>query len=287
MKYQFVHEHRSSFRVEKMCRVCDISRSGYYAWRQREKSRRQKENERLVEKIKNVYAFNRKVYGSPRITEELKAQGLCCGKNRVARLMRLNGIKAKTVKRYKVTTKSAHTLPIAPNLVNRRFAADECNKLWVSDISYIATREGWLYLAVIIDVFSRTVVGWSMSERLHDTLTVTAFHQALFRRKPGSDLIFHSDRGSQYASDRFTMVLRSHGIIQSMSGKGNCYDNAVAESFFHTLKTELVYLESYETRAEARQSIFEYIEVFYNRVRRHSALGYKSPLEYERRAMVA
>lgn len=287
MKYTFIHEHRSSFRVEKMCRVCDVSRSGYYAWRQREKSRRQDENEQLVGKIKNIHAVNRKVYGSPRITEELRAQGVCCGKNRVARPMRLNGIKAKTVKRYRVTTNSAHRLPVAPNLVNRRFAADECNKLWVSDISYIATREGWLYLAVIIDVFSRTVVGWSMSERLHDTLTVSAFRQALFRRKPGSDLIFHSDRGSQYASDRFTMVLRSHGIIQSMSGKGNCYDNAVAESFFHTLKTELVYLESYETRAEARQSIFEYIEVFYNRVRRHSALGYKSPLEYERRAMIA
>jgi putative transposase len=287
MKYQFIHEYRSSFRVEKMCRVCDISRSGYYAWRQRDKSRRQKENEQLAEKIKNVYALNRKVYGSPRITEELRAQGLCCGKNRVAKLMRHNGIKAKTVKRYKVTTKSAHTLPIAPNRVNRRFAADECNKLWVSDISYIATREGWLYLAVIIDVFSRAIVGWSMSERLHDTLTVTAFQQALFRRKPGPDLIFHSDRGSQYASNRFTLVLRGHGIVQSMSGKGNCYDNAVAESFFHTLKTELVYLESYETRAEARQSIFEYIGVFYNRARRHSALGYKSPLEYERRTMVA
>ena len=287
MKYAFIHEHRSSFRVEKMCRVCDVSRSGYYAWRQREKSRRQHENEQLVEKIKNIHALHRKVYGSPRITEELRAQGACCGKNRVARLMRLNGIRAKTVKRYRVTTNSAHRLPVAPNLVNRRFVADECNKLWVSDISYIATRKGWLYLAVIIDVFSRHVVGWSMGERLHDTLTVSAFRQAMIRRKPSSDPIFHSDRGSQYASDRFTTVLRGHGIIQSMSGKGNCYDNAVTESFFHTLKTELVYLESYETKAGARQSIFEYIEVFYNRVRRHSALGYKSPLEYERRAMVA
>lgn len=287
MRYEFIHEHRSSFRVEKMCRICNVSRSGYYAWRQREKSRRQHKNEQLVEKIKNIHVHNRNVYGSPRITEELRAQGVCCGKNRVARLMRLNGIKAKTVKRYRVTTNSAHRLPVAPNLVNRRFAANECNKLWVSDISYIATREGWLYLAVVIDVFSRQIVGWSMGERLHDTLTISAFSQAMIRRKPSSDLIFHSDRGSQYASDRFTMVLRSHGIIQSMSGKGNCYDNAVAESFFHTLKTELVYLEGYETRAEARQSIFEYIEVFYNRVRRHSALGYKSPLEYERRTMVA
>ena len=287
MKYQFIHEYRSSFRVEKMCRVCDISRSGYYAWRQREKSRRQKENERLVEKIKKVHVLHRKVYGSPRITEELRAEGFLCGKNRIARLMRLNGIKAKTVKRYRVTTNSAHRLPVAPNLVNRRFVADDPDRLWVSDISYITTREGWLYLAVIIDVFSRHVIGWCMSERLRDDLTVTAFRQALARRKPLSGLIFHSDRGSQYASDRFTMVLRAHGITQSMSGKGNCYDNALAESFFHTLKTELVHFERYETRAEARRSIFDYIEVFYNRVRRHSALNYKSPLEYERRAMVA
>jgi transposase InsO family protein len=287
MKYLFVQENRSHFRVEKMCRAFDISRSGYYAWRGREKSIRRKENERLVEKIRKVYLLNREVYGSPRITEELKAQGTACSKNRIARLMRLNRIKARTAKKYRITTRSNHRLPIAPNIVNRDFTARGPDRVWVSDISYIGTGEGWLYLAVILDVFSRQVVGWTMSERLKDDLTVHALRQAVMRRGPLSGLIFHSDRGSQYASSRFRLSLKSHGIIQSMSGTGNCYDNALAESFFHTLKTELTCFERYETRAEARRSIFDYIEVFYNRIRRHSALDYKSPLEYERKTMVA
>ena len=287
MKYLFIQEHRSIFRVEKMCRVFAIARSGYYAWRRREKSIRQKENELLLHTIKKVYLLNRQVYGSPRITEELKAQGFRCGKNRIARLMRRNNVKAKTVKRYRITTKSNHRLPVAPNIVNRDFTAPAADRLWVSDISYIATREGWLYLAVILDVFSRHVVGWAMSERLYDDLTVDALRQALVRRRPIPGLIFHSDRGSQYASGRFRQWLKSYKIRQSMSGTGNCYDNALAESFFHTLKTELTQFERYETRIDARRSIFEYIEAFYNRVRRHSALNYKSPLEYERMAMVA
>jgi transposase InsO family protein len=282
-----MEEYRSSFRVEKMCRVFGVSKSGYYAWKHKSRGDRARENEQLIEKIKTIYTLHRSVYGSPRITQELRAHGLSCGKNRVARLMKCNGIKAKTVKRYRVTTNSDHKLSVAPNLVNREFVADNRDRLWVSDISYIGTKEGWLYLAVIIDIFSRQVVGWAMSDRLKDDLTVNALRQAITRRNPLPGLIFHSDRGIQYAGRRFRRFLRYHGAIQSMSGKGNCYDNAVAESFFHTLKTELVYLERYDTRSQARQSIFEYIEVFYNRIRRHSALGYRSPLEYERTAMVA
>ncbi len=239
MKDLFIQEHRSRFRVEKMCRVLDIARSGYYAWIRRKKSIRQKENEQLLDTVKHVYHLNRQVYGSPRITAALQAQGIRCGKNRIARLMSRNGIKARTAKRYRITTKSKHRFPVAPNIVDREFTAEAADRLWVSDITYIGTREGWLYLAVILDVFSRHVVGWAMSERLYDDLTVDALRQALSRRRPIPGLIFHSDRGSQYASGRFRHWLASHKIVQSMSGTGNCYDNALAESFFHTLKTEL------------------------------------------------
>jgi putative transposase len=255
MKYLFIQEHRSRFRVEKMCRVLGIARSGYYAWKRREKSIRQKENEQLLDTVKHVYFLNRQVYGSPRITAALHARGIRCGKNRIARLMRRNDIKAKTVKRYRVTTKSKHRFPVAPNIVNRDFTAPAADRVWVSDITYIGTREGWLYLAVILDVFSRHVVGWAMSERLYDDLTVNALRQALVRRRPLPGLIFHSDRGSQYASGRFRQWLKSYKITQSMSGTGNCYDNALAESFFHTLKTELTHFEDYETRAAASSSI--------------------------------
>ena len=284
MKYCFIHDHRSAFRVKKMCRIFNISRSGYYGWKRRQRSVREKENEKLVYHIREAYALGRKAYGSPRITKELKTQGIACGKNRIARLMRINGIRAKMKRRYKVTTHSRHTRPIVPNLLTGR-TIDAPDTTWVSDITYIRTYEGWLYLAVVLDIFSRSVVGWSMSERLTDDLTVNALIQALLKRNPASDLIFHSDRGSQYASMRFRQILSRYGILQSMSGKGHCYDNAYAESFFGTLKTELGH--RYESRSVARQSIFEYIEVFYNRIRRHSALNYVSPLEYERNHMVA
>jgi putative transposase len=284
MKYCFIHDHRSAFRVKKMCRIFNISRSGYYGWKRRQRSVREKENEKLVYHIREAYALGRKAYGSPRITKELKTQGIACGKNRIARLMRINGIRAKMKRRYKVTTHSRHTRPVVPNLLTGR-TIDAPDTAWVSDITYIRTYEGWLYLAVVLDIFSRSVVGWSMSERLTDDLTVNALMQALLKRNPASDLIFHSDRGSQYASMRFRQILSRYGILQSMSGKGNCYDNAYAESFFGTLKTELGH--RYESRSVARRSIFEYIEVFYNRIRRHSALNCVSPLEYERNHMVA
>ena len=225
--------------------------------------------------------MSRRTYGSPRITKELRENGVLCGKNRIARLMRLYGIYAKTKRRFKVTTHSNHNLPVAANLLKGQFQTDKPNKVWLSDITYIRTQEGWLYLSVILDLYNRQVVGWSMDERLTQDLVLQALQQALGRRKPDSGVVFHSDRGSQYAGHAFRNVLERHHFSQSMSATGNCYDNAVMESFFHTLKTEVVYFERYRTRAEARQSIFEYIEVFYNRIRRHSALGYLSPLEFE------
>ncbi len=237
-----------------------------------------------MDHIREAYALGRKTYGSPRVTRELKSQWIVCGKNRVACLMRTNGIRAKMKRRYQITTHSRHTRPIVPNLLTGR-TVTAANSVWISDITYIRTYEGWLYLAVVLDVFSRSAVGWSMSERITDDLTVSALLRALMKRHPHEGLIFHSDQGSQYASRRFRAILSSYRIVQSMSGKGNCYDNAYAESFFSTLKTELEY--RYPSRSVARQSIFEYIEVFYNKIRRHSALDYMSPLEYERKHMLA
>jgi len=217
----------------------------------------------------------------------LRANGIRCGKNRIARLMRENGIQAKTKRRFKITTDSKHNLPIAENLLDQEFTVDAPNKTWTGDITYIWTKQGWMYLAVVLDLFNREIVGWSMRKRITRDIVIAALAMAIQRKRPHKGLIFHSDRGSQYASHEFRRLLEKHSIIQSMSGKGNCYDNAVTESLFHTLKTELVYFEKYRTRAEARQSIFEYIEIFYNRVRRHSALGYVSPVDFGRLSMAA
>lgn len=226
-------------------------------------------------------------YGSPRVTEDLRANGTTCGKNRVAHLMKIHGIIGKAKKKFKATTNSKHNLPVAENLLNQNFEAEKPNTAWVSDITYVPTLEGWLYLVVILDLFSRQVVGWSMSDRLTSGFVVKALYQAIGRRRPASGCIFHSDRGIQYASTEFRGALKSFDFIQSMSRKDNCYDNAVAESFFHTLKTEYVYDYRYESRADARQSIFEYIEIFYNRQRRHSSLGYLSPVSFEMKTMAA
>lgn len=282
MKYEFILNHRSALRVEKMCRALRVSRSGYYDWQKRGTSRRDRSNQILLEQIERVYRDSRGNYGSPRITAELRANGEGCNKKRVARLMRINGIAAKTKRRFKITTDSGHNLPVAANLVNRKFSADKPNRLWSSDITYIWTKEGWLYLSVVLDVYSRRIVGWSMNRRLTKELVIDAVNQALSYRTPNQEMIFHSDQGSQYASNRFRKLLDDHDIKASMSGKGNCYDNAIAETFFHTLKTELVYFENYQTREEARLSIFEYIEVFYNRKRRHSAIGYRNPVDFEK-----
>jgi len=287
MKYWFMDQHRSWHGVQRMCRVIGASRSGYYQWKRQPKGKRQKENEKILMEIKESHKNSRRAYGSPRITDELQTKGIKCGKNRVARIMKVNGIVAKTAKKFKATTNSKHNLPVAENLLNQNFKSEKPNIVWVSDITYIPTLEGWLYLAVILDLYSRQVVGWAMSDRLTTDFVVKALCQAAGRRRPPSGCILHSDRGVQYASADFRDVLRAYGFIQSMSRKGNCYDNAVAESFFHTLKTEHVYDYRYKTRAEAIQSIFEYIEMFYNRQRRHSALGYRTPVSFELEAMAA
>lgn len=287
MKYGFIEKYQGEFRVIKMCMVLKVSKSGYYAWRKKPVSRRQKENDKMLVKIRESHSKSRKTYGSPRIAEDLRAEGIVCGKNRIARLMKDNGIVAKTKKKFKVTTNSKHNKPIAENLLKDNVTVTEPNRIWVSDITYIWTREGWLYLMVILDVFSRNIVSWSMSDRLTSDLVLKGLWQAIGKRKPGAGLIFHSDRGVQYTSYEFRLALRNNKMLQSMSGKGNCYDNAVAESFFHTLKTELVYEQTYNSRNEARQSVFEYIEVFYNRERRHSSLGYVSPAVFEQNAMAA
>lgn len=287
MKYEFVEENRSAFGVEKMCEALKVSRSGYYAWRRCPVSRRRNENAVLLPRIRESYIKSRGTYGSPRITEDLREAGIRCGKNRIARLMRDNGIVAKTKRRFKATTDSRHNLPVAENLLRRRFRAESPNRVWVSDITYVWTQEGWLYLAMVLDIYSRKVVGWAMEERITTDLALKALERAVWRRKPVKGLIFHSDRGSQYASEAFREALKGHGFLQSMSAKGDCYDNAVAESFFNTLKTEHVYHERFTTRSEARRSIFEYIEAFYNSTRRHSTLGQRSPLEFERDALAA
>jgi putative transposase len=281
MRYRFIDQHRSAFRVTKMCQVLEVSRSAYYAYRRRPESVTEQRNRKLLEQIKEIYQNSRRLYGSPRITAELHDQGVICGHNRVARLMRRHRIVAKTKRLFKVTTRSDHKLPVAPNILDRRFCADVPNRVWLSDITYVRTRQGWLYLAAILDVCSRQIVGWSMDAYLGDQLVLKALRQALGRRQSASGLLFHSDRGSQYASNSVRGLLKEQKFVQSMCGKGNCFDNAMMESFFATLKTELVQFETYQTRSQAKHSIFDYIEVYYNRFRKHSALGYRSPAQFE------
>ena len=284
MKYCFVKDYRSEFTIEKMCQVLKVSRSGFYDWNSRKKSRRQMENEILREKIEEIFKKSRELYGSPRVHAELKAQGYLCSKNRVARLMQ-GKFTAKTVKMFRRTTDSEHRHRPAPDLVNQNFVAPAPNSIWTSDITYIKTLEGWLYLAVVLDMYSRKVIGWSMNERLTKELVLAAVSNAIIRRKIAGELIFHSDRGVQYACDVFQSFLKRNKIRQSMSRKGICYDNAITESFFHTLKTEHIYFNRYRTREEAKQSIFSYIEVFYNLERRHSSIEYLSPDQFERRSI--
>jgi len=281
MKFKFIELHCSEFRVAKMCRILEVSRSAYYAWKKRPKSARQLENETLFEKIKGIYHQSRCLYGSPRITAELKAEGTGCNHKRVARLMRVGGIQAKTRKKFKVTTNSKHHYPVFPNILDRVFQAAAADRIWASDITYIRTGQGWLYLAAILDVYSRKIVGWSMDSFIDHVLVLNAINQALGRRNPAKGCIFHSDRGVQYACEDVRTYLKERNFKQSMCGKGNCYDNAIVETFFGTLKSELVYFHNYRTKAEAKQSIFEYIEIYYNRYRRHSALDYMSPFEFE------
>ena len=269
-----------------VCRVLGVSRSGYYAWRRRPVSSRSIRNQELLEKIKDVHKKSKETYGSPRVHKQLLADGELCGRGRVERLMSANGICGKQRRKFVVTTDSKHDLPVAENILDREFSVEEPNKVWLSDITYIPTDEGWLYLAGVLDLCSRTAVGWSMSDSLEKELVMDALKMAYGRRQPGVGLIHHSDRGSQYASEAYRALLNDYGMTMSMSRKGNCWDNAVMESFFGTLKRELVHHRRYRTRAEARKDIFEFIEVFYNRERLHSSLGYMSPLDYEKQIAV-
>lgn len=287
MRYRFIEKHRSAYAVERMCRVLGVTRSGYYAWRRRGMSRRDIYDQVLLGHIRESYKQSRGCYGSPRIWQDLRDWGYWCGRKRVVRLMRQEGLYAKTRRRFRVTTQSKHGFPVAANILGRNFTATAPNRVWVSDITYIWTREGWSYLCVVLDIFNRQVVGWSLSARLTADLALSALRKAVFVRRPPAGLIVHSDQGVQYASEEFRAELERQGFEQSMSRKGDCYDNAVMESFFGTLKRELVYHETYRTRAEARLSVFQYIEGFYNRRRRHSSLGYLSPLEFEQAALAA
>ena len=281
MKFAFIKANSSEFSVKKMCDVLEVSRSGYYDWLERPPSSRETANESLLEKIRDAFAANREVYGSLRIAKELQDMGYVAGKNRVAAIMRKHGITAKIEKKFRVkTTDSNHQYPISPNLLNQVFTVSGPNQAWVSDITYILVGDGWRYLCIIEDLFNREIVGWSLGDNLRTGLVTSAFHQAVATKKPQAGMIFHSDRGAQYASHEFRDELEKHGILSSMSRTGNCYDNAPAESFFHTLKVEEVYRKKYATEEEARRNLFDYIEVFYNRIRKHSSLNYLSPTQY-------
>lgn len=287
MIYRFIHKYRPIFSVERMCHVLAVKRSGYYAWRRRGLSHRIRRDKVLLEQIKKSHKLSKGRYGSPNILNDLRDWNFSTSRKRIARLMREAGLRSKTVRKFKATTQSKHSLPVADNLLKRNFTTHAPNKVWVSDITYVWTREGWQYLCVVLDLFNRQVVGWSMGQRLTAELAVDALMKAAMLRRPPRGLVFHSDRGVQYCSKSFRRVLGRYGMVQSMSRKGDCWDNAVAESFFGTLKQELVYHETYGSRSEARLSVFEYIEGWYNRRRRHSALGYMSPIQYEQAAMEA
>jgi len=281
VKYAFIQEHEAVFLVSRMCRVFEVSRSGFYEWLSRPESARKQADRQLTEGIKQAFEDSRQTYGTRRIQNDLDQQGQCVSRARIGRLMRQAGLRGKTRRRFRATTNSNHTLPVAPNRLDRQFQVAEPDRVYVGDITYVATGEGWLYLAVFLDLFSRQVVGWAMSAWMTADLVVDALQMARWRRRPDKGLLVHSDRGSQYASGRFQTMLKDHGYIGSMSRKGNCWDNAPAESFFHTLKTELIHHCRFETREEAKQQIFEYIEVFYNRQRKHSTVGYQTPAEFD------
>jgi putative transposase len=281
MKFRFISEQRGTHGVGKVARILRVSRGGYYAWRVRPQSERERVDGELVEKIRSIQKRVKGRYGSPKVTVELKRSGYRVGHNRVARLMRENGLGARLKRRSRSTTDSKHSLPVARDLLKRDFEVPRADNTWLSDLSYIPTAEGWLYLCSIIDLYSRKVVGWSLSTRIRTEPVLKALMMALMRRRPARGLIFHSDRGFQYCSHAFGERAGLYGIRQSMSRKADPWDNAPMESFFKTLKSELCGGKAFGSREEARTAIFEYIEVFYNRMRLHSSLGYLSPVEYE------
>lgn len=278
-----MEQHSGVFRIKTMCRVLRASRSGFYVWRRRQvqPTRRQQRRAALDEQVAQAFAARKGRSGSPTLTHDLRDQGLPYNRKTVAASQRRQALRAKAAKKFKATTNSNHDLPVAPNRLQQDFTAITTDQKWVGDITYLWTDEGWLYLAVVIDLYARRVVGWAMAERMTADLVCAALTMALWRRRMPTGVIVHSDRGSQYCSKDYQLLLQRHGLLCSMSAKGNCYDNAVAESFFHTLKVEVIHGERFPTRALMRQTVFEYIEVDYNRTRRHSACGYLSPEAFE------
>ena len=274
MKYGFIRAHQDQFRVSRMCVVLQVSRNGYYDWRDRPESKRSKENRTALSQIREVHARSREAYGAFKTCQELMARGFQWGRHRIAKLRRLAGIEAKRKRRFRITTQSRAGVVAAKNRLKQRFEAKAVNRVWVGDITFVPTAEGWLYLAVLIDLYSRRVVGWAMSARIDQQLVLDALNMALLQRRVKPGLIHHTDQGRQYSGAAYLAVLKQHGIIASMSRRGNCYDNAVAESFFSSLKNELIHHSSFKTRDEAKTAIFEYVEVFYNRQRRHQSLDY-------------
>jgi putative transposase len=283
MKYAFIEAHRARYPVPAMCALLEVSCSGYHAWRGRGPSPREQENNRLLMQIRAIHSASHGSYGSPRVHEELRDQGKVVSLNRVRRRMKKNGIAARHKRKFRATTDSRHNLPVAPNLLAQEFVTERPDQVWLADVTYLWTDEGWLYLACVLDLYSRLVVGWAMSEHNDRQLVIAALGMAYFQRRPARGLVHHSDRGSVYCSHDYQKLLKQYGMVCSMSRKANCYDNAPMESWFKSLKVEWVHLRRFATRAQARSDAFSYIETFYNPRRRHSSLGYVSPREFERR----
>jgi putative transposase len=287
VKHQFITENRGAYSVTALCRVLRISRCGYYASLSREPSARARGNVTLLAHIRRIHATSRENYGAVKTLNALRDEGIECGLKRVARLRRLNGIEAKRRKRFRRAYSARHSEPPAPNLLNRHFSVDKPDRIWATDITFVSTREGWLYVAVVIDLYSRRIIGWAMHERINLPLVAEALTMAIRQRHPAPGLIHHSDQGQLYLATNYRNLLKSHGMIQSMSRKGDCYDNAVVESFFSNLKNELTWHRLFQTRDQARSAIFDYIELFYNRERLHQTLDYMSPMRYEENRVVA
>lgn len=281
MKYQFIQAHQHQHRIGRLCQVLAVSRSGYYAWRHRPASPRAQANARLVARITQLHRQMKERYGAIKLWRTLVAEGVACGRHRVARLRRQHGLLARRVRRFRVVIEHHQFAPPAPNRLQQRFVSSAPNRIWAGDLTAIATRVGWVYLAVILDLYSRRVIGWAMSPRPDQQVALTALQMALTHRRPRPGLIHHTDQGATYTSLAYQRQLQQAGLVASMSRKGNCYDNAVVESFFSTLKNELVHDQDFLTREEAQAAVFEFIEVFYNRQRRHQTLGYVSPVQFE------
>ena len=281
MKYAWIHQQHTEFRVSRMCQLLGVARSGYYEWRQRPPRTQTAAEQQLQDKVQRYFAQGRGTYGTRRLKHLLAQEGLRVSRRRIGRMLTQAGLRCKTRRRFKAPIAAGQAQAVAPNQLNRELTVQDPNTIYVGDITYLPTGEGWLYLAVVLDLCSRAVVGWSMADHMRAELVNQALAMAICQRQPAAGLIMHTDRGSQYGADSYQHLLTQHGIQPSMSRKGNCWDNAVAESFFHTLKTELVYLEDFDTREQAQTAVFEYIEVFYNRQRCHSANGYLAPLVYE------